>query len=75
MVLATGEFYGRIPGVNRGPQYRHDAHRERGVRNKVTRPRESLFRPNWSNVGKANDGVTTERSRRMLNITHDTGRF
>src|SRR5437870_1409825 len=30
-------------GHPRAPQYRHDAHRDRGVRNQVTRPLESLL--------------------------------
>jgi len=40
----------------------------------VTRPLESLL-AELEQFGKANDGVTTERSRRMLNITPDTGEF
>ena len=40
----------------------------------MTRPLESLL-AELEQFGKANDGVTTERSHRMLNITPDTGEF
>ena len=40
----------------------------------MTRPLEGLL-AELEEFGKTNDGSTTERPRRMLNITRDTGEF